>query len=311
MELFRIHKTIPFMKYSKILNAISFISFFIAIGLLVVRGLAFSIEFTGGLVMEVNYPDAVPVQELRVDLEKATGGEVQVVNFGTARDAQIRLPLKGNKTSAQMSEEVMKLIHEKAPEAQLRRTEFVGPQVGEELATDGLTALLLVIVGIMIYLAFRFEWKFAVAAIIANMHDVFLVLGVFSLFQWEFSLPVLAAVLAVLGYSVNESVIIFDRCRECFRKIRKGTPVEIVDTAITQTISRTVITHSSTLMVTLSMFFFGGPALHYFALALTIGILLGVYSSVFVSAAIALYLGVKREDLVKKVRKDEISDMVP
>ena len=237
--------------------------------------------------MEVNYPDAVPVQELRVDLEKATGGEVQVVNFGTARDAQIRLPLKGNKTSAQMSEEVMKVIHEKAPEAQLRRTEFV------------------------IYLAFRFEWKFAVAAIIANMHDVFLVLGVFSLFQWEFSLPVLAAVLAVLGYSVNESVIIFDRCRECFRKIRKGTPVEIVDTAITQTISRTVITHSSTLMVTLSMFFFGGPALHYFALALTIGILLGVYSSVFVSAAIALYLGVKREDLVKKVRKDEISDMVP
>ena len=275
MELFRIHKTIPFMKYSKILNAISFISFFIAIGLLVVRGLAFSIEFTGGLVMEVNYPDAVPVQELRVDLEKATGGEVQVVNFGTARDAQIRLPLKGNKTSAQMSEEVMKVIHEKAPEAQLRRTEFVGPQVGEELATDGLTALLLVIVGIMIYLAFRFEWKFAVAAIIANMHDVFLVLGVFSLFQWEFSLP------------------------------------EIVNTAITQTISRTVITHSSTLMVTLSMFFFGGPALHYFALALTIGILLGVYSSVFVSAAIALYLGVKREDLVKKVRKDEISDMVP
>ena len=215
MELFRIHKTIPFMKYSKILNAISFISFFIAIGLLVVRGLAFSIEFTGGLVMEVNYPDAVPVQELRVDLEKATGGEVQVVNFGTARDAQIRLPLKGNKTSAQMSEEVMKVIHEKVPEAQLRRTEFVGPQVGEELATDGLTALLL------------------------------------------------------------------------------------------------VITHSSTLMVTLSMFFFGGPALHYFALALTIGILLGVYSSVFVSAAIALYLGVKREDLVKKVRKDEISDMVP
>ena len=246
-----------------------------------------------------------------MDLEKATGGEVQVVNFGTARDAQIRLPLKGNKTSAQMSEEVMKVIHEKAPEAQLRRTEFVGPQVGEELATDGLTALLLVVVGIMVYLAFRFEWKLAVAAIIANMHDVFLVLGVFSLFQWEFSLPVLAAVLAVLGYSVNESVIIFDRCRECFRKIRKGTPVEIVNTAITQTISRTVITHSSTLMVTLSMFFFGGPALHYFALALTIGILLGVYSSVFVSAAIALYLGVKREELVKKVRKDEISDMVP
>lgn len=311
MELFRITRIIPFMKYSKILNAISFVSFFIAVILLVVRGLAFSIEFTGGLVMEVNYPDAAPVQELRVDLEKATGGEVQVVNFGTARDVQIRLPLKEGKTSAQMSEEVMQVIHQKAPEAKLQRTEFVGPQVGEELATDGLTALVLVVIGIMVYLAFRFEWKFAVAAIVANLHDCTLVLGVFSLFQWEFSLPVLAAVLAVLGYSVNESVIIFDRCRECFRKIRRGTPTDIVNTAITQTISRTVITHSSTLMVTLCMFFFGGPALHYFSLALTIGILLGVYSSVFVSAAIALYLGVKREDLVKKIRKDEISEMVP
>lgn len=311
MELFKIHKTIPFMKYSKILNAISFISFFIAVALLVIKGLAFSIEFTGGLVMEVNYPQAAPIQQIRTDLEKVTGGEVQVVNFGTARDVQIRLPLKGDKTSAQMSAEVMEVIHQHDAKAELRRTEFVGPQVGEELATDGLTALLLVIIGIMVYLAFRFEWKFAVAAIIANFHDVILVLGFFSLFQWEFSLPVLAAVLAVLGYSVNESVIIFDRCRECFRKIRKGTPVEIVNTAITQTISRTIITHSSTLMVTLAMFFFGGPALHYFALALTIGILLGVYSSVFVSAAIALYLGVKREDLVKKVREDEITDMVP
>ena len=311
MELFKIHKTIPFMKYSKILNAISFISFFIAVALLVIKGLAFSIEFTGGLVMEVNSPQAAPIQQIRTDLEKVTGGEVQVVNFGTARDVQIRLPLKGDKTSAEMSAEVMEVIHQHDAKAELRRTEFVGPQVGEELATDGLTALLLVIIGIMVYLAFRFEWKFAVAAIIANFHDVILVLGFFSLFQWEFSLPVLAAVLAVLGYSVNESVIIFDRCRECFRKIRKGTPVEIVNTAITQTISRTIITHSSTLMVTLAMFFFGGPALHYFALALTIGILLGVYSSVFVSAAIALYLGVKREDLVKKVRKDEITDMVP
>ena len=311
MELFKIHKTIPFMKYSKILNAISFLSFFIAVALLVIKGLAFSIEFTGGLVMEVNYPQAAPIQQIRTDLEKVTGGEVQVVNFGTARDVQIRLPLKGDKTSAEMSAEVMEVIHQHDAKAELRRTEFVGPQVGEELATDGLTALLLVIIGIMVYLAFRFEWKFAVAAIIANFHDVILVLGFFSLFQWEFSLPVLAAVLAVLGYSVNESVIIFDRCRECFRKIRKGTPVEIVNTAITQTISRTIITHSSTLMVTLAMFFFGGPALHYFALALTIGILLGVYSSVFVSAAITLYLGVKREDLVKKVRKDEITDMVP
>ncbi len=311
MELFRIKRIIPFMKYSKILNTISFVSFGIAIVLLIVRGLAFSIEFTGGLVMEVNYPEVVQVQELRTTLEKALNTDVQIVNFGTAKDVEIRLPLSEGKTSSQMSEDVMSVIHKDSPEAQLRRTDFVGPQVGEELATDGFTALCLVVVGIVIYLAFRFEWKFAVAAIIANMHDVVLVLGVFSLFQWEFSLPVLAAVLAVLGYSVNESVIIFDRCRECFRKMRKGTPAEIINTAITQTISRTVITHSSTLMVTLCMFFFGGPALHYFALALTIGICLGVYSSVFVSAAIALYLGVKREDLVKKVRKDEVQEMVP
>lgn len=311
MELFHIKRVIPFLKYSKILNAISFISFAIAVILLVTRGLAFSIEFTGGLVMEVNYPSAAPVQSIRADLEKATGGEVQVVNFGTARDVQIRLPLKEGKTSAQMSEEVMQVIHKHDEKAELRRTEFVGPQVGEELATDGATALALVVLGIMIYLAFRFEWKFAVAAIIANMHDVVLVLGFFSLFQWEFSLPVLAAVLAVLGYSVNESVIIFDRCRECFRKIRKGTPEEIIDTAITETISRTIITHTSTLMVTLTMFFFGGPALHYFALALTIGILLGVYSSVFVAAAIALYLGVKREDLIVKVKKENVEEMIP
>ncbi len=311
MELFRIKRIIPFMKYSKILNTISFVSFGIAIVLLIVRGLSFSIEFTGGLVMEVNYPEVVQVQELRTSLEKSLNTDVQVVNFGTAKDVEIRLPLKEDKNSTQMGEEVMSVIHQDNPDAQLRRTDFVGPQVGEELATDGFTALCLVVVGIMIYLAFRFEWKFAVAAIIANMHDVVLVVGVFSLFQWEFSLPVLAAVLAVLGYSVNESVIIFDRCRECFRKLRKGTPAEIINTAITQTISRTVITHTSTLMVTLSMFFFGGPALHYFALALTIGICLGIYSSVFVSAAIALYLGVKREDLVKKVRKDEVQEMVP
>lgn len=243
--------------------------------------------------------------------KKPPGGEVQVVNFGTARDAQIRLPLKGNKTSAQMSEEVMKVIHEKAPEAQLRRTEFVGPQVGEELATDGLTALLLVIRRYhdLLGLPFRMEVRCCghyreYARRFPGARCLLAVpVGIFSAGPGGRSCG-----FGLLGQRVRD---IFDRCRECFRKIRKGTPVEIVDTAITQTISRTVITHSSTLMVTLSMFFFGGPALHYFALALTIGILLGVYSSVFVSAAIALYLGVKREDLVKKVRKDEISDMVP
>lgn len=310
MEFFRIHKTIPFMNYRHVLNLISLVSFIVAVFWIFTHGLAFSIEFTGGTQMEVRYPSAANTEQVRQDL-KAVSNEVLVQTFGTASDIVIRVPTKQGYTSGQVAEEVMKVIHQKTPEAQLTRTEYVGPQVGEELARDGGTALALVVAGIMIYLAFRFEWKFSVAAIIANLHDIFIVLGIFSVMQWEFSLPVLAAVLAVLGYSVNESVIIFDRVREHFRTMRRADTMEVINSAITATISRTVITHTSTLCMTLSMFFFGGPALHYFSLALTIGILLGVYSSVFVAAAIALYLGVKREDLVRPVKKDEVEEMVP
>ena len=310
MEFFRIHKTIPFMHYRHVLNLISLVSFIVAVFWSFTHGLAFSIEFTGGTQMEVRYPSAANTEQVRQDL-KAVSNEVLVQTFGTASDIVIRVPTKQGYTSGQVAEEVMKVIHQKTPEAQLTRTEYVGPQVGEELARDGGTALALVVAGIMIYLAFRFEWKFSVAAIIANLHDIFIVLGIFSVMQWEFSLPVLAAVLAVLGYSVNESVIIFDRVREHFRTMRRADTMEVINSAITATISRTVITHTSTLCMTLSMFFFGGPALHYFSLALTIGILLGVYSSVFVAAAIALYLGVKREDLVRPVKKDEVEEMVP
>ena len=310
MEFFRIHKTIPFMHYRHVLNLISLVSFIVAVFWIFTHGLAFSIEFTGGTQMEVRYPSAANTEQVRQDL-KAVSNEVLVQTFGTASDIVIRVPTKQGYTSGQVAEEVMKVIHQKTPEAQLTRTEYVGPQVGEELARDGGTALALVVAGIMIYLAFRFEWKFSVAAIIANLHDIFIVLGIFSVMQGEFSLPVLAAVLAVLGYSVNESVIIFDRVREHFRTMRRADTMEVINSAITATISRTVITHTSTLCMTLSMFFFGGPALHYFSLALTIGILLGVYSSVFVAAAIALYLGVKREDLVRPVKKDEVEEMVP
>ena len=310
MEFFRIHKTIPFMHYRHVLSLISLVSFIVAVFWIFTHGLAFSIEFTGGTQMEVRYPSAANTEQVRQDL-KAVSNEVLVQTFGTASDIVIRVPTKQGYTSGQVAEEVMKVIHQKTPEAQLTRTEYVGPQVGEELARDGGTALALVVAGIMIYLAFRFEWKFSVAAIIANLHDIFIVLGIFSVMQWEFSLPVLAAVLAVLGYSVNESVIIFDRVREHFRTMRRADTMEVINSAITATISRTVITHTSTLCMTLSMFFFGGPALHYFSLALTIGILLGVYSSVFVAAAIALYLGVKREDLVRPVKKDEVEEMVP
>ena len=311
MELFKIRRTIPFMRFSKIFNAISLISFLVAVAFLIMKGLSFSIEFTGGTVMEVSYPQAAPVEQIRETIKKDLGLEAAVQNFGTARDVMIRLPILEGQNSGDQAKQVMEVLQKTEPGVQLTRVEFVGPQVGEELASDGATALLLVCIGIMIYLAFRFEWKFALAAIIANLHDVVLVVGVFAIFQWEFSLPVLAAVLAVLGYSVNESVIIFDRVREHFKKMRRASTVEVINSAITATISRTMITHGSTLAMTLAMYFFGGPALHYFALALTIGICFGIYSSVFVSAAIAMYLGVKREDLIRQVKKDEVQELVP
>ena len=311
MEFFRIKRTIPFMRYSLILNAISFISFGIAVFFLVTRGLSLSVDFTGGTVIEVSYPQAANLEQIRGAIEQKGWGEFQVQNFGTSRDVLIRLPLEKGTTSGQQAERVMETLKARDSTVELKRVEFVGPAVGEELAHDGALALLLVVVGIMIYLAFRFEWKFSVAAIVANLHDVVLVVGVFAIFRWEFSLPVLAAVLAVLGYSVNESVIIFDRVREHFKKFRKMTTVEVIDSAITATISRTIITHGCTLAMTLAMFFFGGPALHYFALALTIGIVFGIYSSVFVAAAIAMYLGVKREDLVKAVKKEDEEQVLP
>lgn len=303
MEFFRIRRTIPFMRHAKIFNAISAITFVLAVIFLVVRGLNLSVEFTGGTVMEVSYAQAANLEQVRGALEKLGYGEAQVQNFGTARDVLIRLPNKGGQNSAKQSEQVLAALRALDSSVQERRTEFVGPQVGDELATGGLMAMAFVVLGVMAYLALRFEWKYAVAGIIANMHDVIIILGFFAFFQWEFSLPVLAAVLAVMGYSVNESVIIFDRIRENFRRYRKMGTIEIIDSAITSTISRTMITHGSTLAVVLSMLLFGGQTLHYFAVALAVGIMFGIYSSVFVAAAIAMWLGVRREDLAK-VRKD-------
>jgi preprotein translocase subunit SecF len=306
MEFFKIRKDIPFMRHALIFNVISFATFALAVFFLFSRGLHLSVEFTGGTVMEVGYTQAADVGKVRDTVAGLGYADVQVQTFGTARDVMIRLPAQKGVSTAQQSDRVMTALKAQDAQVELRRTEFVGPQVGEELAQDGLKALAMVVVGIMIYLAFRFEWKYAVAAIIANLHDVIIILGFFAFFQWEFSLAVLAAVLAVLGYSVNESVVIFDRIRENFRRFRKMQTVEIIDNAITSTISRTIITHGSTQIMVLSMLLFGGPTLHYFAMALTIGILFGIYSSVFVAAAIAMWLGIKREDLVKPTsKKDE------
>jgi preprotein translocase subunit SecF len=282
----------------------------LAVFFLTVKGLNFGVDFTGGTVMELGYSQPADVPKIRDSLAKLGLQEVAVQNFGTARDVLIRLPLKAETSSAELSENVMAALRLADPTVELRRVEFVGPQVGRELVENGALALLFVCIGIVFYLWFRFEWKFGVAAIIANMHDVIIILGCFALFQWEFSLPVLAAVLAILGYSVNESVVVFDRIRENFRKLRKSNTVQIINNAITRTISRTIITHGSTQMAVLAMLFFGGEALHYFALALTIGILFGIYSSVLVASPIVMWLGVSREDLMPS-KKDTLEDGRP
>ena len=305
MEFFKIRRDIPFMRHALFFNIFSLLTFLAAVFFLFSRGLHLSVEFTGGTLMEVSYSQAADLEKVRSTVGALGYTDVQVQNFGTSRDVLIRMPAQKGVSSGQQSEKVIAALKTTDSTASLRRTEFVGPQVGEELATDGLKALAFVVIGIMVYLAFRFEWKYAVAAIIANLHDVIIILGFFAYFQWEFSLPVLAAILAVLGYSVNESVVIFDRIRENFRLYRKMSTVEIIDNAITSTISRTIITHGSTQIMVLSMLLFGGPTLHYFALALTIGICFGIYSSVFVAAAIAMWLGIKREDLAKSPAKKE------
>ena len=311
MELFKIRRDIPFMRHVTILNAISIVFFLLAVLFLFTRGLNLSVEFTGGTVMEFSYAQPADLGKTRQAIEEMGFSEPQVQNFGTSRDVLIRLPLKEGVSAAKQAEQVLAALKQHDPSVELRRNEFVGPQVGQELATSGAMALLVVIAGIVIYLAVRFEWKFGVAGIIANLHDVVIILGFFAFFQWEFSLSVLAAVLAVLGYSVNESVIIFDRVREKFRErhARNMTTAQVLDHAITTTTSRTVITHTSTLMMVLSMLFFGGHTLHYFSLALAIGICFGVYSSIFVAAAIVMRLGLKREDLVKPVKKKDATEV--
>jgi preprotein translocase subunit SecF len=293
-----------------VLNTISFLTFVAAVIFIVTRGFHLSIEFTGGTVMEVNYAQTAQLDKVRSALTGLGYTDFQVQNFGTSRDVMIRLPLAAGKSSTTQSDTVMKALKASDSTVELRRVEFVGPQVGKELVENGLLALLFVVIGITIYLAVRFEWKFAVAGVLANLHDVVIILGFFAFFQWEFSLSVLAGVLAVLGYSVNESVVIMDRIRENFRRDRGATVRDVIDGAITQTISRTIITHGSTQMMVLAMLLFGGPTLHYFALALTIGIWFGIYSSVFVAAAIAMWLGIKREDMIKPIKKaDEVEEV--
>ena len=304
MEFFKIRRVIPFMRYALIFNVISLITFVLAVFFLATRGLNFSVEFTGGTLMEVSYQESADVDHIRQALEKG-GLKAEVQNFGSSRDVLIRMHPEKGQSSAGLSQKVTQMLQAEGKPVELRRVEFVGPQVGEELAEYGALALLVTAVGIVLYLWMRFEWRFGVSAIIANLHDVVIILGCFAFFQWEFSLPVLAAVLAVLGYSVNESVVVFDRVRENFRKMRKASVPEVIDSAITAVISRTIITHGCTQMMVTTMLVFGGPALHYFALALTIGILFGIYSSVLVASPLVMWLGVNRAQFIVPAKSTE------
>ena len=313
MEFFRIKKDIPFMSYGRLTTTISLVTFILAIFFLATRGLNYGVDFTGGTVMEVTYPHAADIESIRSAMNKIDLKDATVQNFGTSQDVLIRLPIKKELSIAQLSEEVSQALRAADSSVEIRRVESVGSQVGDELFENGALALLIVLFGIAAYLAMRFEWRFAVSAIIANMHDVIIILGFFAFFQWEFSLTVLAAILAVLGYSVNESVVVFDRVRENFRKMRKAGTIEVIDNAITRTLSRTVITHTLTLTMVGSMLLFGGEVLHYFSLALTVGIMFGIYSSVLVACPVALLLGVSRANLIgdlDKKKKDNEEEVI-
>jgi preprotein translocase subunit SecF len=301
MEFFKIRRVIPFMRHALVFNVISLITFLLAVFFLATKGLNFSVEFTGGTLLEVGYQESADVDRIRQALEKG-GYKAEVQNFGSSREVLIRMHPEKDQTNAALSQKVLELLKAEGKPVELRRVEFVGPQVGEELAEYGALALLVTAVGIVLYLWMRFEWRFGLSAIIANLHDVVIILGCFAYFQWEFSLPVLAAVLAVLGYSVNESVVVFDRVRENLRKMRKASVPEVIDSAITAVISRTIITHGCTQMMVTTMLVFGGPALHYFALALTIGILFGIYSSVLVASPLVMWLGVDRAQFIKPAK---------
>ncbi|MDA0730709.1 MAG: protein translocase subunit SecF [Proteobacteria bacterium] len=299
MEIFRVKKDIPFMSYRRLSAIISILTFVLAVSFLSLKGLNLGVDFTGGTIMEVKYAEQANIQSIRNTLAEINLQDAQVQNFGTAKDVLIRLPLRNDLSIAELSEKVLASLKEKNSSVEIMRVESVGAQIGEELYEDGALAILFVCLGIVLYLSFRFEWRFAIAAIIANMHDVIIILGFFAFFQWEFNLTVLAAVLAVLGYSVNESVVVFDRVRENFRRMRKAKVEDVINNAITRTMSRTIMTHLSTQTVVISMLIFGGEILNNFAIALTIGILFGIYSSIMVGCPLAMWLGTNQSNLAR------------
>lgn len=301
---------INFMGKRKLAMVFSIVLMVVSLASLAIRGLSFGIDFTGGTLIEIAYPDSADLGGVRDLLEEAGYGDAQVQYFGTSRDVLIRIAPRADRASAQLSEEVLAALKNADAAVEMRRVEFVGPQVGEELTEQGGLAVLYALIGILIYVALRFEYRFSLGAVAALVHDVLITLGVFSLLQVEFDLTVLAAILAVIGYSLNDTIVVFDRIRENFRKMRKGTPAQIMNTSINQTLSRTLMTSLTTLLVLLALFFLGGEIIHSFALALIVGVFVGTYSSIFVAGASALALGVSKADLmpVEKEGKEEVDE---
>jgi preprotein translocase subunit SecF len=298
MEFFSKKTNIDFMGKRRLAIVLSSVLILASIASLVVRGLNFGIDFTGGTLIEVGYPEAADLGGLREVLREAGYGDVQMQHFGTSRDVLVRVAPRADRASAQISEEILAALKRADAGVEMRRVEFVGPQVGEELTEQGGLAMLYALIGILIYVSLRFEYRFSLGAVAALVHDVVITLGIFSFAQIEFDLTVLAALLAVIGYSLNDTIVVFDRVRENFRKIRKGGSEQVMNISVNETLSRTIMTGVTTLLVLTALVFLGGEVIHAFALALIIGIFVGTYSSIYVAGALALLLGVSKADLM-------------
>jgi preprotein translocase subunit SecF len=313
MQLFKKPTNFDFMSKRTIAVAFSVILILVSIGSLVTRGLNFGLDFTGGTLIEMGYSHAVDLQDVRATLDGAGYHEAVVQHFGTAQDVMVRIAPREGESNAAISSAVMSALRgADGGEVEMRRVEFVGPQVGDELTEDGGLAMIYALICILVYVGFRFEYRFAIGSVMALVHDVFITLGFFSLLQLEFDLTVLAAVLAVIGYSLNDTIVVFDRIRENFRKMRKGTSVEVVNNSLNQTLSRTMMTSITTLLVLVALFIFGGELIHGFATALIVGVVIGTYSSIYVASSSALMLGISKEDLMPVEKEGaDLEDNLP
>ena len=311
MQILQDRLSIDFMGRRNIALIMSGVLLVVAIGSLLTRGLNFGIDFTGGTLIEVGYPQAAELAEVRGILQENGYMQAQAQHFGTSRDVLIRIPPSNEKASVKLSDDIMAALRSGNPDVEMRRVEFVGPQVGEELTEQGGLAIIYALIGILIYIMLRFHARFAPGAVAALLHDVVIVIGVFSLLQLEFDLTVLAALLAVIGYSLNDTIVVFDRIRETFRKMRKGTPLQIVNTSINQTLARTLMTSLTTLLVLVMLYLFGGEAIHAFSTALILGVVVGTYSSIYIASTTALALGISKQDLMPSSKDESAGDSAP